>query len=185
MVRPAVPYDEHGTAYYERACQSCGRTMWVQRARQKWCSRACQMRGWRAAVMLAGTHRWARLPNGNWSITRLEEPVVVAANPRVAIWRATSERDWRAQVVRWAIRGGWLVYFTWRSDHSPSGFPDMVLLKGGRLVFAELKAEAGRLSKQQEAWLRALEACDGIDVFVWRPHDEERVRSVLLEGALG
>lgn len=73
MVRPSATYDEQGRNYYERVCQLCGRTMWVTRASTKFCTRACQMRAWRAASMLAGTHGWQRRGPGHhdWTFHRL------------------------------------------------------------------------------------------------------------------
>ncbi len=38
-----------------------------------------------------------------------------------------------------AERMGWLYYHTHRSQHSPAGFPDCVMLRGDRQVVAELK----------------------------------------------
>lgn len=61
------------------------------------------------------------------------------------------------------------------------GFPDLVLVRRERLIFCELKAEKGRLSPEQTAWLAALVEA-GVDVFVWRPVDwfsgaiEEKLR---------
>lgn len=69
------------------------------------------------------------------------------------------------------------------------GFPDLVLAHGpaGRLVFAELKAQRGRHTPEQGAWLGTLDMIvDGIDgivgtgigpdenpfeVHTWRPRD--------------
>lgn len=48
------------------------------------------------------------------------------------------------------------------------GFPDLVLARSGRVVFAECKSEKGRLSDEQVSWLDALA---GAEVYVWRPAD--------------
>lgn len=186
LVRPASPYDEQGRTYHERVCPGCGRTMWTLTARRKWCTRKCQMREWRAASMLAGTHDWRKRGTGqhDWSLQRVSEPRA-PKDPRQAIWDSIKEKRWREQVVTWATRADWLVYFTWRSTHSPAGFPDLVLVRDGRLVVAELKTEHAPEPKGlQAAWLAALREC-GIEVFVWRPHHEAQVRRVLLEGATG
>jgi hypothetical protein len=53
-----------------------------------------------------------------------------------------------------------------------------VLVRFGRLVFAELKTDGGRLSQAQREWLGALEACP-VDVYTWRPKDMDRVKSIL------
>ena len=44
----------------------------------------------------------------------------------------------------------------------------LILIRPPRIVVAELKADRGRLSADQDAWLSDLAAC-GIDVHVWRP----------------
>lgn len=51
-----------------------------------------------------------------------------------------------------------------------AGFPDLVLAKPGRLIFAELKSKAGKLSEGQQVWLNALQSA-GVEVYVWRPSD--------------
>lgn len=49
------------------------------------------------------------------------------------------------------------------------GFPDLVLVKGERLLFAELKSATGKLTPEQQAWLDALRQVPGIEAYVWRP----------------
>jgi len=91
-----------------------------------------------------------------------------------------TEAAWRDVVVQYARLRGWLCYWTWRSDHSPRGFPDLVLVRAGRLIAAELKSEAGRLRPEQEAWLRALRDVPAIQTAVWRPSQWEEVRDALV-----
>lgn len=57
-----------------------------------------------------------------------------------------------------------------------AGFPDLVLAKPGRCIFAELKADDGRMSEDQTRWMLAL---DGQEKYVWRPRDFQ-----LIEGTL-
>ena len=65
---------------------------------------------------------------------------------------------------------GWrLVYHTFRSQHSPSGFPDYVLVRE-RVVFAELKTEKGKPTPFQTEWLDGLRSA-GAEVYLWRPSD--------------
>lgn len=98
---------------------------------------------------------------------------------RLLILQTVNEKEWRAQVIAWAKRSGWEAYFTQDSRNSPSGFPDLVLVRGERLLFAELKTEVGRLSHAQENWLQLLGMVPEVEVYVWRPHDEQQVAEVL------
>lgn len=67
---------------------------------------------------------------------------------------------------------GWLTYHTHRSDHSESGWPDLVCVhpRTGDLVVAELKSAKGKVTAAQQEWIDAL-AVAGITVHVWRPAD--------------
>lgn len=51
-----------------------------------------------------------------------------------------------------------------------AGFPDLVLIRGPTLMFVELKAARGKVSRDQAEWLNALEQTPAI-VHVWRPDD--------------
>lgn len=58
-------------------------------------------------------------------------------------------------------------------DRLSAGWPDLVLCRDGHIVFAELKAQDGRLKQPQREWLDQLGAvsvgCDRVQVFLWRP----------------
>jgi hypothetical protein len=70
-------------------------------------------------------------------------------------------------------------------DRDAAGFPDLVMVREPKLVFAELKAPRGRLSAEQSAWIGALQlvAPDsaGYDVLVrvWRPADWPEIEQML------
>ena len=79
-------------------------------------------------------------------------------------------------VVGLAERLGWRV-FTQRFSHKAGlrshgslGFPDIVALKGTRMLVVELKGERGALRPGQEEWLEAFAAA-GAETHVWRPAD--------------
>lgn len=91
-----------------------------------------------------------------------------------------TEKAWSQVVVDYAQLYGWLVYRTWNSIHSPKGFPDLALVRSRRLVFSELKAEKGRVSPNQAAWLAQLAEVPGVEVYLWRPSDWPKVRDLLL-----
>lgn len=85
-----------------------------------------------------------------------------------------------------ALALGWRGYHTHRSEHSPAGFPDLCLVKDGRLVFAELKTERGKTTEDQDGWLEDLGIVEDVarhrttvedahrpivSVYLWRPSD--------------
>lgn len=59
-------------------------------------------------------------------------------------------------------------------DWPDKGFPDLVLVKPPRIIFAELKAPNGRISPEQAQWHDALRAC-GLNVYVWKPADMDDI----------
>lgn len=73
----------------------------------------------------------------------------------------------------------------WRTPQSgDTGFPDYVLVRPPRLIFAELKVKpetqaAGRPREDQVAWLDALRQMPGVEVYVWRPEDREQILDIL------
>lgn len=73
----------------------------------------------------------------------------------------------------------WRCYHTHDSRRSEPGFPDLVLVRGDRLIFAELKTDTGRITPAQLAWLTALEQCPGVQAHVWRPRDWPQVLRTL------
>ena len=81
-----------------------------------------------------------------------------------------SEKDFQAIVIHAAVALGWRYYHTHRSDRSPAGFPDLVLVRGGTVIFAELKRKTGRVSAAQQEWLDDLSRTPNL-TFVWRPGD--------------
>jgi len=74
-------------------------------------------------------------------------------------------------------------------DRDATGFPDLVLTRDGRLVFAELKVGRGRPTPSQQNWLDALHkvterALDAtgmsfVEVFTWTTADWDEIREVL------
>lgn len=106
--------------------------------------------------------------------------------------RSMAETQWQAQVEAIASACGWKHWHA--PDNRPvtaksgrryvqnvkAGFPDLVLVRGQRLVFAELKRQGpqGVVSDEQAAWLIAL-GCTGAETYVWRPGDLDLVKAVL------
>ena len=84
---------------------------------------------------------------------------------------AWSEATFQREVIKLARAHGWLVHAQrpartkrgWATAiQGDPGFPDLVLVRQRRIIFAELKTETGRLPGDQRAWLGALEACQRI-----------------------
>jgi hypothetical protein len=101
------------------------------------------------------------------------------ANP-VAIPKVQlSEKQFTSQIVDLAKLFGWRRYHTWRSINSPAGFPDEVLVRRDRLVFAELKAENGKVSPLQQEWLDDLGRVPGVEVYLWRPSQLDEITGIL------
>lgn len=100
---------------------------------------------------------------------------LTAAEYRTAAARAMTEAQLLAAVRRLATALGWRTYHTHDSRRSPAGFPDLTLVRRGRLVFAELKTERGKTTGEQDAWLADLAdvelRADNVRAYVWRPRD--------------
>ena len=96
--------------------------------------------------------------------------------------RAETEAQFQAAVITLARYAGWDTYHTYDSRRSEPGFPDLVLAKGGRLIFAEIKTARGRLSLAQRRWLTLLSNTPGVEVALWRPADFHQVKGALADG---
>jgi len=97
----------------------------------------------------------------------------------IVLDRALTERAWMRVVVEYAHLRGWGCYHTHDARHSVAGFPDLVLVRGERLVFAELKRHGQQPSAAQTTWLADLGRVPGVTVAVWRPTDFEEVQRAL------
>ena len=96
---------------------------------------------------------------------------------------AVNERDFLQQVKDLARLCGWRVYHTLDSRGSDPGFPDLVLVRRGQLVFAELKTDSGKPTAAQTAWLADLGRVHGVDVHLWRPSDWPQIEAMLASRA--
>jgi hypothetical protein len=89
-----------------------------------------------------------------------------------------TESQFRGQILHLVKLYGWNRYFTWKSINSPAGFPDLVMVKGKRLIFAELKTLTGVLSAEQYFWLADLMET-GAEVYLWTPDQWDEIQEVL------
>jgi hypothetical protein len=95
-----------------------------------------------------------------------------------ATYRARqSEKAFQATVVAAAEKHGWLV-FHWPNALINPIWPDLTLIRDGRVIFAELKREDGRLSPKQKARLWEL-AEAGMEVYIWRPSAWDAIEMTL------
>jgi hypothetical protein len=67
----------------------------------------------------------------------------------------------------------WHVYHTYYAVRSQPGYPDITLVKDGRLIFAELKQDGKHPRTEQQVWLDALAEVPGCEVYIWRGADWE------------
>jgi VRR-NUC domain len=65
-----------------------------------------------------------------------------------------------------------------RIQNIKAGFPDLIAVRGTRMVYIELKTMTGKVSPDQERWHTALRRA-GAEVYVWRPCDVNEARDIL------
>lgn len=93
----------------------------------------------------------------------------VMAVPKADAAKRLAERDLQAAVVELARWLGWMCWHDFDSRRNEAGMPDLILLRGARLAFAELKSARGSLRPDQARWLTALRGVPGVEVHLWRP----------------
>lgn len=81
------------------------------------------------------------------------------------------EAGFMSQVIQLARVTGWLVYHTRNSKGSDAGFPDLVLVRDGQVMFWECKRDEGKPTMAQAEWLAALGDSSIVEVGVIRPRD--------------
>lgn len=91
---------------------------------------------------------------------------------------AQSETAWQASILGFASSTGWLWFHDEDSRRNRRGFPDLVLVRRDRVVFAELKSQTGRVRPEQVKWLDRLVQTPA-EVYLWRPDDAPEVESIL------
>ena len=89
---------------------------------------------------------------------------------RATIAARMPERELLERVRSLARVLGLLVYHTHDSRRSEPGFPDLVIAGHGRVLYAELKTQRGRLTDAQRLWISQLQDA-GSEVHLWRPQD--------------
>jgi VRR-NUC domain len=88
------------------------------------------------------------------------------------------ETEFQAKVLELARIYRWRAFHTYDSRRSTPGFPDLVLIRPPRLIFAELKSARGALTVDQKEWLTDLAFCM-VEAYVWHVGDIQHVTEVL------
>lgn len=97
-----------------------------------------------------------------------------------------TEAHFQEQIIALARLEGWLIMHTRPARTATGriitpiqgdpGFPDLVLARQGRIIFAELKSTRGRLSDDQTRWLDELLGAEGDTnptIRVWRENNPD------------
>lgn len=98
---------------------------------------------------------------------------------RVELDRHVPEQELQQQITDLADLTGWRWFHAYDSRRSPAGFPDLVLVRRGRLLFFEVKSASGRISRSQAAWLLDLAQVPGVVALTVRPSDWPKVQRLL------
>jgi len=102
---------------------------------------------------------------------------------------AESEAQFQARLIEYAISRGWEWMHIGRTGKYSAngakgtlgtGWPDLTLVRGPRLIFAELKSQKAPPPplEQQHVLLRLSEV--GVETYHWRPSDWPMILEVLL-----
>ena len=113
----------------------------------------------------------------------------------------TPEGKFQKRVIEAATRLGWRHYHAHDPRRDKAGFPDLVMVRRGRLIFAELKRDKKAIkhevSKEQDEWLFALmnvrhnvenlirakgayaPGQSPVQVFLWCPDDFDQILEAL------
>lgn len=110
-----------------------------------------------------------------------EQRKVRARTAAQARWgNGPTEKQFQRQVIEFARLQGWSVYHTFDSRRCVAGYPDLTLVhpKRKRLLFLELKTDAGKVRPDQREWLDWLNAA-GVTAAVVRPRDWDQIQREL------
>ena len=93
-----------------------------------------------------------------------------------------TEKEFLVQVRELAELTGWLHYHTHDSRRSEPGFPDLVLVRDDRIIFAELKVGKGKMTDEQLNWMSHLSATGKVETWIWHPDSWDLIEQTLNRG---
>lgn len=85
-----------------------------------------------------------------------------------------TEKAFQAAIIEAARWHGWWAHHHLHSRGSEPGWPDLVLLRPGEAIFAELKSERGKVTVEQRRCLELLTQA-GCETHLWRPDDQDLI----------
>lgn len=97
-----------------------------------------------------------------------------------------TESEWQRFVTDYAESLGWDWMHIGRTGKYTAngakgtlgeGWPDLVLVKGSRIMFVELKAQTGKLTEKQKKVFLVLDPV--AECYVWRPSDFAEMANIL------
>lgn len=98
-----------------------------------------------------------------------------------------TEAGFQQWVITRAEHYGFVAWHDRDSRKNERGLPDLILVYcgtqdgrvPGRLIFAELKRQRGKLSLDQKVWQLMLSTVPSIESYVWRPADRPLIERIL------
>ena len=90
-----------------------------------------------------------------------------------------TEAQFQQQYCALAQMLGWRIFRQRYALGADPGWPDVVALRGTRIVAAELKAQRGRVTDAQTDWIAAFNMLDGGEGHLWWPQDIDEITRVL------
>jgi len=117
-----------------------------------------------------------------------------------------TEREFASKVISCAVEHGWMVYAVLDARNyakrTSKGYPDLTMARKGRLIFAELKSQKGKMSDNQFEWRGELlkvqsetmefplggkttidDEARPVRYAVWRPSDWDEIEEILRRDA--
>jgi len=115
---------------------------------------------------------------------RLRTPKTLAEYRAMKLAELDEIHDFMPSLIKDMRTLGWHVYHTWNSINSEDGFPDIIAIRGNRLIVFECKRV--RLSKKDDPtpaqiiWLDEFRGVERIDVDLVRPTDLDKIDALII-----